>query len=233
MHLFQRSNLLHFIILFFVACTFNSCLFGLKSKDPEYTFHYYAEYHRDYSDRTIAGWIIDTEDETNADLMNDEEGIFVNESWGSESSYYPYKRTNEFEGLVPELKFEYVNKSGESFSNTTDIYELDTIALPYIPPYMDRDLSYEIEWIGPPVQQGEKIEIEISAWPFVYESYFVSTETIGDTKLTITPDILTVFYYEEMTITISRIKTRALENPKTEGEFTLKYTGPEKESYCN
>lgn len=214
----------------FSVSLFTSCIFGLKSKDPEYTFHYYAEYHKDYGDRTAAGWIIDSEDETNAEL-DDDEAIDVNGSWGQELSYYPYRRTSEFDSLIPELEFIYWNSDNEPFSNLITLYEIDSIALPNIPPYLDHNNIYQIEWIGAPVQEGEKVEIEINNWPD--PSYFLSTEEVGDTKLTITSTILSGFLYEDVTITISRTKTRSLNNPKTKGEFTISYTGKEDSAFCN
>lgn len=208
-----------FVAAFLFTCTLHSCLVSPDGGDPDYLFHYYAEYHNDYN-KTIAGYILELDGSYNMSLENDE-SITVNNSGGYYTSVYDYNTTFEFDGIVPELEFEYINSKGSAFSNILGLEDIDSIAIPDLPDDFDHDNDLVITWDGAPLQTGERIEINIIS--AILDTYFDYTETVGATSITIPSSSLNTFIYDDINITITRKKTIPLRNVKTEGDFTIEY----------
>lgn len=223
------SGYIKFIPAAILLLSLNSCLFSPDNKDPEYLFHYYAEYHNNY-DKTIAGYILELDGTYNMSLDNDET-ITVNNSGGYYTSQYDYNTTFEFEGIVPELQFQYTNASGSTFTNDFGLTDIDSIAIPDLPDNINNDNNLVINWEGAPLQTGERVEINIIS--AVFDTYFDYTETVGATSITVPSSELNIFYYDDIDITLTRKKTIPLRNVKTEGDFTIEYISPKETVFVN
>lgn len=207
----------------------NSCIFTPDEEEHIYSFHYYAEFHRDY-DKTVGGYVIEEDGVWNMTLGYDE-SITVNNNSGHYSNEYDYIESYEFEGIIPKLDFLYTNPQGKKYLNVVHITDIDSILVPDLPDEIGHG-DFELTWVGKPLQEGERIELTIGNT--IHNLYTDFTETVGAVSFTVPSDMMYFGYYHDtIDITLKRIKMIPFPNPDSEGDFTIYYISPVEYVYIN
>ncbi|MBC8172715.1 MAG: hypothetical protein H7X71_02315 [Chitinophagales bacterium] len=144
-----------------------------------------------------------------------DEDFSINGSQLSHSSSYSNSNGIEFPGKIEELEFLFINEKNREFPHTFHLEEIPAITFPVISDPISSDEAWDITWTGDPLEAGEEMQVII-----LESDYYDIENEPGSVKITISATEMNYYSYDDISVSLTRIKTLPL---YSELEGTIRY----------